>query len=309
MERLVIIGTGCAGYTAAIYAARANLNPLIISGDTIGGQLTQTTEVENYPGFEHGILGFDLMENMRKQAERFGTRTLGDRVEKAAFIPGGPHTLTLTGGNEIKAAAVIIATGAIPRKLGLESERKLENQGVTYCAVCDGAFFKGVPHVVVGGGDSAMEEANFLTKFASHVTLVHRRDNFRASKIMGERVLKNPKITVAWNSVVDEVLGVAAGKVTGVVLRDVITGAKREIPAGALFVAIGHVPSTQAFKGQITMDDQGYILLEGHGSKTSCEGVFAAGDCADHEYRQAVTAAGMGCRAALDAERWLALKD
>lgn len=305
MEKLVIIGSGSAGYTAAIYAARANLNPLLYVGLVPGGLLTTTTEVENYPGFATGIQGYDLMEAMRQQAERFGTRMEHDIVTAATLRPGGPHTLTLSSGATVETEALIIATGASHRKLELENEVKLANKGVTYCATCDGAFFRGVPHVVVGGGDSAMEEATFLTRFASKVYIIHRRDQFRASKIMAARVLENPKIEVQWNSVVVDVLDVAQGKVTGVVLKDTVTGATRTLACGAVFVAIGHVPQTQPFAGQIKLDDNGFVVLDGASSRTTVEGVFAAGDCADHVYRQAITAAGMGCRAAIDAERWL----
>ena len=304
MEDLVIIGTGPSGYTAALYAARANLSPLIYAGYVPGGQLTQTTDVENFPGFPTGIMGPDLMIQMQQQAERFGARIEYDFVTETEFRPGGPHTLTLASGTKVEAKAVIISTGATPRRLGLESEDKLEMRGVTYCAVCDGAMFKDVPHVVVGGGDSAMEEAMFLTKFATKVTLVHRRDAFRASKIMADRAIANPKIEVAWNSVVEEVLDVSANRVTGVRLRNIVTDEVTTVDCGALFVAIGHIPNTEPFP-QIEKDEDGYIILNDHSSRTNIEGVFAAGDCADHVYRQAVTAAGMGCKAALDAERWL----
>lgn len=305
MDDVIIIGTGPAGYTAAIYCARANLNPLIIAGNLPGGQLTQTTDVENFPGFANGVQGFALMEQMRQQAERFGTRMEYATVESVDFTPGGPHKLHLQGGDVREARAVIIATGAAHRRLGLESETKLETHGVTYCAVCDGAFFRDVPHVVVGGGDSAMEEANFLTKFASKVTIVHRRDTFRASKIMADRALNNPKIEVAWNSRVSEILDVAQGKVTGVELTNTQSGETSTLDCGAVFVAIGHIPNTVPFKNAIDLDDEGYIVVQGYSSRTSVDGVFAAGDCVDHTYRQAITAAGMGCRAALDAERWL----
>jgi thioredoxin reductase (NADPH) len=309
MESLVIVGTGAAGLTAAIYSARANLQPLVLSGNVLGGQLTTTTEVENYPGYEDGVFGAELMEKMQKQAERFGTRVKFGQVASCQLRPGGPHTLTLDGGEQLECKALIIATGASPRKIGLPSEKALENKGVSYCAVCDGAFFKGVPIVVVGGGDSALEEANFLTKFGTRVYIIHRRDEFRASKIMAERALKNPKIEPVWNSVVEEVLDVKADKVTGVRVRDVKTNQTRVIEAGGLFVAIGHVPNTQSFAGQVHTDAAGYIELEGASSRTNVPGVFAAGDCADHVYRQAITAAGMGCRAALDAERWLAAQE
>jgi thioredoxin reductase (NADPH) len=312
MEDLVIIGTGPSGYTAALYAARANLNPLVITGSQPGGLLTTTSIVENYPGFPLGVDGTQLMTQMQQQAQRFGARLLEwEWVTETKFRPGGPHILTTSSmmgeGKVIEAKAVIISTGATHRRLGIESEDKLERRGVTYCAVCDGAMYRDVPHVVIGGGDSAMEEAMFLTKFASKVTIVHRRDEFRASKIMADRALENPKIEVAWNSVVDEILDVSAGKVTAVRLRNTQTGELSTIDAGAVFIAIGHVPNTDPFP-QIDKDDDGYILLEGHSSRTNIEGVFAAGDCADHVYRQAITAAGMGCKAALDAERWLEAK-
>ena len=235
MEKLVIIGAGCAGYTAAIYAARAELSPVMLSGDLPGGLLTLTTEVENYPGFAEGVVGFELMEAMRQQAERFGARPLSAKVETAELTPGGPHKLHLQGGDTLECQALVIATGASHRKLGLEAEARLENKGVTYCAVCDGAFFRDVPHVVVGGGDSAMEEALFLTKFATKVTIVHRRDQLRASKIMADRVLAHGKIEMAWDSVVDDILGVLQDKVTGVVLQNVKTQETREVECGAVF--------------------------------------------------------------------------
>jgi thioredoxin reductase (NADPH) len=305
VETLTIIGTGPAGLTAALYAARANLAPLVLAGNLPGGQLTQTTEVENYPGFPEGILGFDLMEACTKQAERFGARLQNAIVAAVAFTPGGPQKLTLGDGTVIESRAVIIATGARPRWLGLDSENALRNKGVSSCATCDGAFFRDVPIVVVGGGDSALEEALFLTRFGSKVLVVHRREELRASKVMAQRARENPKLEFIWNAVVEEVLDVAQDKVTGVRLRDLKTGARSQIDCGALFVAIGHLPNTDVFAGQIAMED-GYIVLpDGGRSQTNVEGVFAAGDCADHVYRQAITAAGMGCRAAIDAERWL----
>lgn len=305
MEDIVIVGSGCAGYAAAIYSARADFKPLVLAGDQPGGQLTTTSDIENYPGFIEPVGGFDLTDAMRQQAERFGARVEYDTVVAAQCRPGGPQALTLASGKELSCRALIVATGASPRKLGLPSEKQLENKGVAYCAVCDGSFFKGLDHVVVGGGDTAMEEATYLSKLANKVYLIHRRNEFRASRIMAERVLANPKIEVVWDSAVAEVRDVRAGKVTGVVLRHLKTEALREVPCGALFVAIGHVPNTQPFQGQVAMDESGYIVLDGVTSRTSCPGVFAAGDCADHLYRQAVTAAGMGCRAALDAARWL----
>lgn len=306
MERLVIMGTGPAGLTAAIYAARADLAPLVIAGNLPGGQLTQTTEVENYPGFPKGILGFDLMEALRAQAERFGTRVRQDVVTAVELRSGGPQRVTLGDGSVVETRALIVATGARPRELEIPSETALKNKGVSYCATCDGAFFRDVPILVVGGGDSALEEALFLTHFGSKVSVVHRRDQLRASKIMQDRAKRNPKIEFVWNSVIEEILDVRRDKVTGAVLQDVKTGGLRTVEAGAVFVAAGHTPNTELFEGKLAMDG-GYILLRDPGrSLTSVDGVFVAGDCADHVYRQAVTAAGMGCRAAIDAERWLA---
>ena len=306
METLTIIGTGPAGLTAALYAARANLSPLVLAGALPGGQLTQTTEVENYPGFPEGILGFDLMEAFRKQAERFGARSQHAVVSAVSFTPGGPQKLTLGDGTLLESRAVILATGSQPRWLGLDSETALRNKGVSSCATCDGAFFRDVPIAVVGGGDSALEEALFLTHFGSKVMLIHRRDELRGSKVMVQRARENPKIEFVWNSVVEDVLDVAQDKVTGVVIKDVKSGATSTLACGALFVAIGNTPNTAPFVGQLELEN-GYIVLPDPGrSMTSVEGVFAAGDCADHIYRQAITAAGTGCRAAIDAERWLA---
>lgn len=304
MRNLVIIGSGAAGLTAAIYAARANLDPLVLSGVLPGGLLTQTTDVENYPGFPEAINGFELMDNFRKQAERFGTEMISDVVTGAELKAGGPHRLTLGSGETIETRALIIATGASPRWMGLESEERLKNRGVSACATCDGAFYRNVAVVVVGGGDTAMEEATFLTKFASKVTIVHRRNEFRASKIMAERALSNPKIEVKWDSTVTEVLG--QNEVEGVKIANVKTGEETIIPCKGYFAALGHVPSTAVFRGMIDMNEAGFVELKGASSYTSLDGVFAAGDCADHVYRQAITAAGMGCRAAIDAERWLA---
>ncbi len=307
-EQLIIVGTGPAGLTAAIYAGRANLEPLLIEGELPGGQLTQTTDIENFPGFPKGINGFMLMQSMREQAERFGARFESDQVAGAELRPGGPQKLILGGGEVRSAQAVIIATGARPRWLGVPGEEELKNKGVSACATCDGAFFRDVPIVVVGGGDSAMEEALFLTRFGSKVTVIHRRDQLRASPVMQKRAFENPKIEFCWNSVVTEILDVAAGRVTGVRVKNKISGEESVIECGGVFMAVGHVPSTEAFRGQLEMDGAGYIRLDGDSSRTSIEGVFAAGDCADHVYRQAITAAGMGCRAAIDAERWLAAK-
>lgn len=302
MENIIIIGSGPAGYTAAIYAARAQLNPLLISGPLPGGLLTQTTEIENFPGFAEGIQGFDLMTIMRKQAEHFGTRFLSGTVSKVELTDGCTQKIWV-GEEMFETKALIIATGSSPRWLGLPSEERLKTKGVSACATCDGFFYQNVPVVVVGGGDSAMEEAMFLTRFASEVYLIHRRDAFRASKIMADRTLQNPKIKVMWNSVVEEVLG--ENEVEGVRIKDVVTGEIRVLPCKAYFAALGHVPSTSVFSGQIDMDHSGYIQLHENSSKTNLCGVFAAGDCADNVYRQAITAAGMGCRAAIDAERYL----
>lgn len=305
VETLTIIGTGPAGLTAALYAARANLSPLVLAGDLPGGQLTQTTDVENYPGFPDGVLGFDLMEAFRKQAERFGARLRHAVVSGVSFTPGGPQVLRLGDGSTLESRGVIIATGARPRWLGLESEQALRNKGVSSCATCDGAFFRDVPIVVVGGGDTALEEALFLTRFGSKVIVVHRRDQLRASGVMAQRARENPKIEFAWNSVVEEVLDVAQDRVTGVILRHLLSRARSRVECGAVFVAVGHSPNTEVFAGHLAMEG-GYIVLPDPGrSYTRVEGVLAAGDCVDHVYRQAITAAGMGCRAAIDAERWL----
>lgn len=303
MRNIVIIGSGAAGYTAAIYASRANLQPLLIAGKLPGGLLTQTTDVENYPGFPEAINGYELMMKFQQQAERFGSELKYDTVEAVSFKNKGPQELTLSSGEKIEAKTVIIATGASPKWLGLESEKRLQNKGVSACATCDGAFYRNVPVVVTGGGDTAMEEATFLTKFASEVYLIHRRDQFRASKIMVDRVLKNPKIKVVLNSVVTDISG--QNEVEAVTVKDVITNQISEIKCKGYFAALGHKPSTDVFKGIIDMDENGFIELKNNSSYTNIEGVFAAGDCADHVYRQAITAAGMGCKAAIDAERWL----
>lgn len=302
MENVVIIGAGAAGLTAAIYTARANLEPLVIEGMQPGGQLTTTNEVENYPGFPEGIDGTSLMAQMRSQAERFGTRyQFGEVVE--ADLSSQPYKLKLTGGEEIEAKTLIIATGATARYLGIESEQKLIGRGVSACATCDGAFYRNVPIVVVGGGDTACEEALFLTRFGSKVYLIHRRDELRASKIMADRVLAHEKIEMVWDSEIEEVLDVEKNEVTGVKVKNIKTGEIREIECTGFFVAIGHKPNTDPFKGQLEMDDVGYLVT--NGVKTKLEGVFAAGDVADAIYRQAVTAAGTGCAAALEAERYL----
>jgi thioredoxin reductase (NADPH) len=304
MEKVVIIGTGCAGLTAALYTARANLSPLVLTGTMPGGLLTTTSIVENYPGFPEGIDGYELMVRMQKQAERFGARIQFGTVEAVDF-KSRPFVLTVDG-EHVNAETIIIASGAGHRHLGLESEEKLEKKGVTYCATCDGALpmFRKQPLVVVGGGDSACEEATYLTRFASVVYLVHRRDTLRASKIMAQRTLAHSTIKPIWNSVVTEVLGLKEDKVTGVRLKNVVTGAETTLDAAGVFVAIGHIPNTQIFKGQIDMDENGYIIPK-KGTATNISGVFVAGDCSDHVYRQAVTAAGQGCAAAIDAERYL----
>src|ERR1043166_4887255 len=305
MEKVVIIGSGCAGYTAALYTARANLRPLILTGKQPGGLLTTTTIVENYPGFPEGIDGYELMVRMQKQAERFGARVKFGTVE-AADVSREPFLLTVDG-ETIQTETLIIASGASHRHLGLESEHKLENKGVTYCATCDGALpmFRNQPLVVVGGGDSACEEALYLTRFGAVVYLIHRRDSLRASKIMAGRALSNPKIKPVWDSVVTDVLDVSQEKVTGVRVKNVKTNAESVIDCAGVFVAIGHVPNTQLFKGVIELDANGYIVPK-NGASTNVPGVFVAGDCADHVYRQAVTAAGTGCAAAIEAERFLA---
>jgi thioredoxin reductase (NADPH) len=300
-EKVAIIGSGPAGLTAAIYAARAGLDPLMVEGMERGGQLMITTDVENYPGFPDGIMGPDLMEQMRKQAERFGTRIVSSNVTSVDFSER-PFTINV-GSDEYRADTVIISTGASARWLGVPGEEKLRGFGVSACATCDGFFFRDKELVVVGGGDTAMEEALFLTKFATKVTVVHRRDEFRASTIMANRVLDHPKIEVVWNAVVDEIHG--DGVVSGVTLRDVTTDETSQLATDGVFVAIGHTPNTSVFAGQLDLDEAGYVLVAPGTTNTSVEGVFAGGDVADKIYRQAVTAAGMGCQAALDAERFL----
>jgi thioredoxin reductase (NADPH) len=308
MEKIVIIGSGCAGWTAALYTARANLQPLVLTGRQPGGLLTTTSIVENFPGFPEGVDGYELMTRMQKQAERFGARASFGTVETADFSKR-PFTLTLDG-ERVEAQAVIIATGASHKHLGVPGEDLLETKGVTYCATCDGALpvFRNQPLVVVGGGDSACEEALYLTRFGSVVHLVHRRDSLRASKIMAERTLSNPKIKPVWDSVVTEVLDVKQDKVTGVRLKNLKTGAETILNCAGVFIAIGHGPNTEIFKGKIEMDASGYIIPK-RGTMTSVSGVFVAGDCADPVYRQAITAAGAGCAAAIDAERFLAAQN
>ncbi len=304
-EKLVVVGSGPAGYTAALYAARANLSPLLVEGLQPGGQLTITSEVENYPGFPEGVLGPELMEHMRKQAERFGTRFAMGEVTRVDFR-ARPFQLW-QDDTLYTADAVIVATGASAKWLGLPSEKQYQGRGVSACATCDGFFFRGVEVAVVGGGDTAVEEATFLTKYASKVYLVHRRAELRASRIMQERARKNPRIEPLWNAVVDEVLG--DGKaVTGVRLKSTKDGSTRELPLKGVFMGIGHEPNTAVFRGQLDMNEVGYLKVKSPSTRTSVEGVFAAGDVADPTYRQAVSAAGMGCMAAIDAERWLAEK-
>ena len=306
VRELIIIGGGPAAYTAALYSARANLRPLVIEGFAWGGQLMITSDVENYPGYPGGVLGPEMMQDFRKQAERFGTEFLTDDVTRVDFSER-PFRVWV-GDDEYRAAAVIVATGASARQLGLQSERTLQGRGVSYCAVCDAAFFREKEVVVVGGGDSAMEEASFLAKFATKVTVVHRRDEFRASQIMLDRARANEKIEWVTNSIVEEVVGGDAGQVTGVRIRDLKSDDSSEISAQGLFVAIGHDPNTELFLDQLEHDEAGYLLTH-DGTATNVPGVFAAGDVVDHVYRQAVTAAGMGAMAALDAERWLAAEE
>jgi thioredoxin reductase (NADPH) len=306
VENLVIVGTGCAGLTAAVYAGRANLNPLVLEGGQPGGQLTTTSEVENFPGFPEGVDGFQLMDNLRKQAGKFGTRfeqTLVQSVDFSSF----PRRL-VCAERTVLAKAVIIATGASPRMTGIPGERELfGGKGVTTCATCDGAFYRGREVAVIGGGDSAAEEALFLTRFASRIYLVHRRDALRASRIMAERATSHPKIQPVWDSVPVEVVGVREGSVSGLKVRNLKTGSESVLPVKGIFVAIGHMPNTGPFAGALDLDDNGYFKPEtGSQVRTRVPGVYVAGDCADHVYRQAVTAAGMGCQAAIEAERWLA---
>jgi len=302
MENVIILGTGSAGLTAAIYTSRANLNPLVIEGLQPGGQLTTTSEVENFPGFPEGVDGTELMTRMRQQAEKFGSRFQFGQVESVDF-KSRPLKVNLDDGTTLESHTVIIATGASAKYLNLPSEQKLIGRGVTSCATCDGAFYKNVPVAVVGGGDTAMEEAVFLTRFASKVHLIHRRGEFRASRIMAERAINHPKIEVVWNTVVEEVLDVSKNEVSALKLKNVKTGEVSTLNVAALFVAIGHQPNTEPFKGQIDMNDVGYIAA--NNTRTNVEGVYAAGDVQDPTYRQAITAAGSGCMAALEAERYI----
>jgi thioredoxin reductase (NADPH) len=307
MEKVLILGSGCAGYTAAIYTARANLNPLLLTGLEVNGQLGLTTEVENYPGFPAGVMGPKLMEMMKQQAERFGTRILYERAQ-SVDLNTRPFTVK-TDDHEFQSETLIISTGASPRKLGVPGEFEYSGAaggaGVTYCATCDGAFYKNVEVIVVGGGDTAMEEALFLTRYASKVSVVHRRDALRASKIMQERAFKNPKIEFIWDTAVKEIIGNEQRTVTGVHLTNLVTKQTVHRPISGVFVAIGHVPNTQLFEGQLDLNENGYIVTDQR-QRTNVAGVYAAGDAQDHIYRQAVTAAGTGCAAAIEAERYIA---
>ena len=306
MENVIILGTGCAGFTAGIYAARANLNPLILEGKQPGGQLTTTSEVENFPGFPEGIDGYSLMDHLRKQALKFGARVEHAFVDRVSLSE--PEKSLFAGEKSYNAKCIIIATGAAPRLLGVPGEKDLfGGKGVTTCATCDGAFYRGMEVVVVGGGDSACEEALFLTRFCTKVTLIHRREELRASKIMAERTLAHEKIEPLWNSAVEEILAGDDGKARAVRVSNLKSGEEKEVECKGIFIAIGHLPNTQPFKGVLPLDENGYLVPEsGSSVKTALPGVYVAGDCADHVYRQAITAAGMGCQAAIEAERWLA---
>ena len=310
MENVIIIGTGCAGWTSAIYTARANLKPLVLAGEQPGGQLTTTTDVENFPGFPEGVMGPDLMMRMQQQAEKFGTRVEYEMVNSVEKNADGDFTLTTAGGKNYQSKTVIIATGASPRHLGLPNEKELIGRGLTSCATCDGAFYPDVPVVVIGGGDSACEEADFLTRFASKVYLVHRRDELRASKIMADRVLSNDKIEPVWNSRVTDYLTDDEGHMRAVKIHNTASGEDSEVEVKCVFVAIGHDPNTAFLEGSgVDVDENGYVLQAGHSTTSNVEGIFSAGDVADHIYRQAITAAGNGCQAALDAERYIAAKE
>ncbi len=307
VRNVIIIGSGPAGYTAAVYAARAQLNPLVFEGAvTAGGALMNTTEVENYPGFAEGIMGPQLMEEMRKQAERFGAELITDDVTDVK-LDGEVKTVTDGSGRTYSAKAVILAMGSGYRELGLDNEKRLSGHGVSWCATCDGFFFREQEIAVVGGGDTAAEEATFLTRFAKKVYLIHRRDELRASKVMAERVLTNEKIEPVWNSQVVDVLG--TDKVSGIVIEDTVTGARRELPVTGLFIAIGHDPRSELVRGVVDIDAEGYVQVDAPSTRTNIDGVFACGDLVDHTYRQAITAAGTGCSAALDAERFLAAQE
>jgi len=306
MENVLILGTGCAGLTAAIYTARANLQPLVIEGVQPGGQLTTTSEVENFPGFPEGIDGFELMDRLRKQATRFGTRFESDLIDRVEL--NGPVKYLHSATKRYETKALIVATGASPRMIGVPGEMEMfGGNGVTTCATCDGAFYRGMEVAVVGGGDSACEEALFLTRFCTKIHLIHRRDELRASGIMAKRVLENPKIQPVWDTVVERVLADGEGRVRGLALKHRITGAASELAVKGVFVAIGHQPNTGPFTGALPLDELGYFITEDQSQvRTKLPGVFVAGDCADHVFRQAITAAGMGCQAAIEAERWLA---
>lgn len=311
MEKIIILGTGCAGLTAAVYAARANLEPLVIEGIQPGGQLTTTSEVENFPGFPEGVDGWDLMNRMREQAKKFGARFESDKISR---ITTDTETgiKTLKGGEkDYQAEAVIVATGASPRLLGIPGEKEMfGGKGVTTCATCDGAFYRDMDVCVIGGGDSACEEALFLTRFCSKVTLIHRRDALRASQIMADRAVNHEKIEMLWDSVVTEIVPDEEGRVAKVITRNVKTDESGELAVKGVFIAIGHIPNTEMLEGLVERDDEGYVVpLNGSAVKTNVPGLYAAGDCADHVFRQAITAAGMGCQAAISAERWLAERD
>ena len=306
MENIIILGTGCAGFTAGIYHARANLNPLILEGKQPGGQLTTTSEVENFPGFPEGVDGFSLMDQLRKQALKFGAKVENAFIDRVDF--SGKTKLLFSGERKFEAKAVIIATGAAPRLLGIPGEQEMYGgKGVTTCATCDGAFYRNMDVVVIGGGDSACEEALFLTRFCRKVTLVHRRDELRASRIMAERTIAHEKIDLLWDSAVEEVLADEEGKARAIRIKNLKTNQESELACKGVFIAIGHIPNTKAFQGILELDENGYLVPEKNSMvKTSLDGVYVAGDCADHVYRQAITAAGMGCQAAIEAERWLA---
>lgn len=306
MENIIILGTGCAGFTAGIYTARANLNPLILEGKQPGGQLTTTSEVENFPGFPEGVDGFSLMDQLRKQALKFGAKVENAFIDRVDF--SGKTKLLFSGERKFEAKAVIIATGAAPRLLGIPGEQEMYGgKGVTTCATCDGAFYRNMDVVVIGGGDSACEEALFLTRFCRKVTLVHRRDELRASRIMAERTIAHEKIDLLWDSAVEEVLADEEGKARAIRIKNLKTNQESELACKGVFIAIGHIPNTKAFEGILELDENGYLVPEKNSMvKTSLDGVYVAGDCADHVYRQAITAAGMGCQAAIEAERWLA---
>ena len=306
MENIIILGTGCAGFTAGIYTARANLNPLILEGRQPGGQLTTTSEVENFPGFPQGVDGYSLMDQLRKQATRFGARVENSFIDKVEL--GVDKKVLFSGDKKFEAKAIIIATGAAPRLLGVPGEKEMYGgKGVTTCATCDGAFYRNMDVIVVGGGDSACEEALFLTRFCSKVTLVHRRDELRASQIMAERTQSHEKIEIVWDSAIEEILPDEEGKTRAVTISNLKTNNQEEIPCKGVFIAIGHIPNTQPFENLLPLDSNGYLIPEdGSQVQTAIPGVYVAGDCADHVYRQAITAAGMGCQAAIDAERWLA---